>query len=129
MLCVGLYLCGIGILGEEMPMREFFLYHIMQFFMQLEIAAICYAISAFMKKNKLGLGLGIVLLLYAYDLIARVIPDLSDYKIISPFSYANAADILSTGEISVAAALIGTGVLIISMIVAHLVYVNRDLAV
>ena len=70
-----------------------------------------------------------MLLLYAYDLIARVIPDLSDYKIISPFSYANAADILSTGEISVAAALIGTGVLIISMIVAHLVYVNRDLAV
>lgn len=129
MLCVGLYLCGIAILGEEMPMREFFLYHIMQFFMQLEIAAICYVISAFMKKNKLGLGLGIVLLLYAYDLIARVIPDLSDYKIISPFSYANAADILSTGEISVAAALIGTGVLIISMIVAHLVYVNRDLAV
>ncbi len=125
-VCV--YVLAIYILGEEMPMREFFLYHIMQIIMQIEIAGICYGVSAFMKKNKLGIGLGIVLLLYAYDLMARVVPDLSDYKIISPFSYANAADILSKGEISATGFIIGVVLLIISVCIAHIVYKKRDLA-
>lgn len=127
-LCVGLYLLGIAVLGEEMPMKKFLIYHIMQGLMQLELAAVCYAISAFMKKNKLGIGLGIVLLLYAYDLIARVIPDLNDYKAVSPFSFANAADILSSGNIDVAAAVMGAAILIVSLGIAYVVYNKRDLA-
>ena len=128
LLCIGLYLIGIAVLGEEMPMKELFLYHGMQCLMQLEIAAICYAISAFMRKNKLGTGLGIALLFYAFDLIARVIPDLSDYKIISPCSYANAADILSTGKIDETATIIGILVLVISICVSYMAYTKRDLA-
>ena len=96
--------------------------------MQLEIAGICFCMSSFMKKNKLGAGLGIVLLLYGYDLMARVIPDLSDYKIISPFSYANAADILSTGEISVSATVVGVIVLLVGVVLSYAVYTRRDLA-
>lgn len=128
LLCVGIYLLGIAILGEEMPMKEFFVYHLMQLLMQLEIAAICYALSAFMKKNKLGLGLGIVLLLYAYDLIARVVPNISDYKMISPFSYANAADILSKSEISFSAVIIGVAFLLSCLCMSYAVYTKRDLA-
>lgn len=127
-ICVGFYVLGFVILGEEIPAKEFILYHVMQIVMQIEVAAICYSMSAWMKKNKLGLGLGIVLLFYAYDMIARVIPDLSDYKIISPFSYANAADIFSTGEILGGAVLIGVIVLILSVGMAFVVYGKRDLA-
>lgn len=128
LFCVGIYLLGIEILGEEMLLKEFFTYHAMQVIMQLEIAAVCYAISAFMKKNKLGLGLGIVLLLYAYDLIARVIPDLSEYKVVTPFSYANAADIFSSGEIDMAAVSIGAVILVLGILVAFWEYTRRDLA-
>lgn len=127
-LCVGVYLLGIAVLGEEITMKELLLYHILQLVMQLELAAICYAISASAKKNKLGLGLGIVLLLYAYDLIARVIPDLSDYKVISPFSYANAADVLSTGDVLSEALLLGTGILAGCLCISYMVYTKKDLA-
>lgn len=128
LFCVGIYLLGITITGEEMPVKEFFLYHMMQLFLQLEIAALCYAISAFMKKNKPGFGLGVVLLLYAYDLIARVIPDLSDYNAASPYSYANAADLFSAGTIDTTAFLIGAAVLLISLCIAYKVYTQKDLA-
>lgn len=128
LLCTGAYLLGIVLLGEDISMKRLFLYHILQFFMQLELAAICYAISACSKKNKLGLGLGIVLLFYAYDLIARVIPDLSDYKIFSPFSYANAADILSTGTVLAEALLLGVGVLAGCICITYMVYTKKDLA-
>ena len=126
-MCVIVYAIGFIILCEDIPVKEFALYHGMQVLMQIEIAAICYAISAFVKKNKFGLGLGVVLLLYAYDLMARVIPDLSDYKLISPFSYANAADILSTGEVEVIAVLLGVVVLIGCMVMAFHGYIRRDL--
>lgn len=128
LVCVGIYVLGFVVLGEEIPINEFSLYHLMQVVMQVEIAAICFGLSACMKKNKLGVGLGIVLLLYAFDMMARVIPDLSDYKMISPFSYANAADVLSTGEISVSATIIGVAVLVTGVFAAFAVYGKRDLA-
>jgi len=127
LLCVTLYILGFALLGEDLPAKEYFLYHIMLVLMQTELAAICFAISAFMRKNRIGLGLGIVMLFYAYDLIARVIPDLEDYKIISPFSYANAADVLSTGEIPVSAVLLGGTVLIFGTGIAFGVYRAKDL--
>lgn len=126
-ICILFYMIGILIVGESIPTEKYALYHLMQLGMQLEIASVCYAVSAFTKKNKFGIGLGIVLFLYAYDLIARVIPDLSDYKVISPFSYANAADIFSTGEVCQAAAGIGAVVLIFSIVTAFAVYTKRDL--
>ncbi len=128
-LCVCLYLLAILGLGEEMPVNEFVLYHFMQLLMQLELAGLCFALSAFQRKNKPGLALGLVLFLYAYDLMARILPDLSDYKFFSPFSYANAADLLGTGDIYVSAVVLGIIVLAGSVCAAHLVYRKKDLAV
>ncbi|MBQ4284390.1 MAG: ABC transporter permease subunit [Lachnospira sp.] len=128
LVCVIVYVMGIVILGEEMPIKEYCIFHIMQLVMHIEIGVICFGISAFMKRNRMGIGLGIVLFLYAYDLMARVIPDLSDFKVISPFSYANAADIFSTGEVDMTALMIGIIVMVVSAITAYRVYSKRDLA-
>jgi len=127
LVCVVMYEIGFGILGEAISWKEFCLYHMMQIFLHIEVGTVCYCISAFMRKNKLGIGLGIVLLFYAYDMIARVVPDLNDYKVISPFSYANAADILSTGEIEYLAVWIGVIVGGMSLLLARNVYTKRDL--
>ena len=126
-ITVGAYALGIVILGEDIDFDRFLLYHGMQLLMHLEIAGICFGLSAFMKKNKLGLGLGLVMIFYAYDLMARVIPDLSDYKLISPFSYCNAADIFSKGEVEIGALVLGMVVTVISVVVAYVRYGKRDL--
>jgi ABC-2 type transport system permease protein len=128
LICVCIYILGFMVLGEKIPVKNFVLYHFMQLIMQIEIAGICFGLSACMKKNKLGLGLGIVLLLYAYDLIARVIPNMSDYKMLSPFSYANAADVFSKGVVSTPAIVFGMIVLLGSVSIAYIVYTKRDLA-
>ncbi len=127
-ITVGAYTLGIVILGEDIDFQRFFLYHGMQFLMHLEIAGICFGLSAFMRKNKLGLGLGIVMIFYAYDLMARVIPDLSDYKLLSPYAYSNAADIFSTGEVAVSALVLGMIVMVVCVIAAYVRYGKRDLA-
>lgn len=127
-LAVSVYVCGILSLGEEITWKDYSLYHGMLLLLQLEVAAICFAISAFSKKNRLGIGLGVVLVLYGYDMMARVIPDLSDYKLISPYAYANAADIFSTGKTDETALIVGMVILVISFVVAYLCYTRRDLA-
>lgn len=128
LVCVGLYLFGMVILGEEMPMKEFFLFQGMQVVLHLEVATVCYGISAFQKRNKFGIGLGIVLLLYAYDLLARVVPDLEKGQWLSPFSYSNAADILSTGKVKAGAVVFGVAVLAGGFCIAYGRYTKRDLA-
>lgn len=127
-ICVGIYAGGIVLLGENIRFDRFLLYHVMQLLMHFEIVGICFGLSAFMKKNKLGIGLGIVMLFYAYDLMARVLPDLSDYNFISPFSYANAADVFSTGRVEVEALVLGIIVMVAAVVMAYVRYAKRDLA-
>jgi ABC-2 type transport system permease protein len=81
-----------------------------------------------MKRNRFGIGLGIVLMLYAYDLMARIIPDLEDFKSISPFSYANASDIFSGEKPPAIALIIGVIVLTVGVLMSYIVYQKRDLA-
>ena len=128
LLCAGLYLVGIAAVEGGLPQEKFLLYHVMQFFMQAEIAAVCFAVSACMRKNRLGTGLGIVLFLYACDMIGRVVPRLDKIKALSPFSYANAADIFAGGRTDVLAVAIGAVILAAGAGTACIVYARRDLA-
>lgn len=125
---VMVYVLGFIIVGEEIPTEEFVLFHVMQLVMQLQIAIVCFAISAFMKKNKFGIGLGVALLFYAYDMIARVIPDISDSKFLSPYSYANAADILSGVEIYKTGLIVGIVMMVVCLGISYVIYTRRDLA-
>lgn len=129
LLCVTVYFACIHIIGEEMHWKSFFLFHFMQLLMNLEIAAICFCISAVLKKNKPGLGIGIVLVFYAFDLIARALPDLSDLKWISPFSYANAADIFQNASTDLTAVFGGIALGICCLFASYALYEKKDLAV
>ncbi len=128
-ICVLLYLFGISILGENIMWERFFLYHLMQLVMHLQVGSICFCISAYNKKNKIGIGLGLTFFWYVWDLLARVVPALEDYIYLSPFAYANASDIFSTGEIAVGALVIGTVVAVGTFIGALFIYNRKDLSV
>ena len=67
--------------------------------------------------------------MYVWDLLARVVPALEDYLYLSPFAYANASDIFSTGEAEKIAILAGVVVVMITYVVAVFVYNRKDLVV
>ena len=83
-VCTILYIIGFTALGEELPATEFFTFMGMQLLMNFEIAAICFAISSISGKNRMGLGIGIAMICYFYDIIGRVVPDLKDYLFVGP---------------------------------------------
>ena len=128
LICASLYVCGFAALGEELPVKEFITYMGMQCLMGFEIAGICFAISSIFSKTKTGLALGTALMMYAYDIIGRVVPDVRDYLFIGPFSYSNASDIFSNADIPAKAIVFGIALAAASAVFAFVYYDKRDLA-
>ncbi len=127
-ICAVLYVCGFVYLGEDVPTQEFTAFMLRQFLMNIETAAICFGISAFSGKSKMGMGLGIVLLCYVYDLMGRVVPDLKDYLFIGPYSYANASEIFSGIEVEAPALVTAAIVTACCVAMAFIIFNKRDLA-
>ncbi len=127
-ICGLLYAIGFKAVGEELPAKDFVLFMWRQLLMNIEIAGVCFGVSAFTGKNQIGLGIGIAMMCYAYDLIGRVVPDMKDYLILGPYSYANASEIFSGKEISAAAFGIAAAVTLAGVVFAFVCYNRRDLA-
>jgi ABC-2 type transport system permease protein len=93
--------------GEEILWKKFFLIHLAMLLLQLEIAGICFGISAFLRRGGAGLGLGIAVGFYAMNLIANITESARFLKTLTPFGYCEGADLLS--EASLDWAKIGVG--------------------
>lgn len=125
--CALLYQIGFMVVGEGGMDQDYIIYLLSQLMMNVEIASVCFVLSAVSKKNKMGIGIGFAMIMYVYDLMARVVPDLENYKIITPFSYANATDIF-LNETEMTAYVLGAAIIVITAIAAGYIYTRRDLA-
>ena len=125
--CVVLYVLGFVMMGETVEGKEMALYHLAAFLMQLEVGTVCFFLSACVKKNIMGAGLGLTLVLFAADMMCRIVPAIEDLKYITPFYYANAADIFTDGAINGVMAVVGLGVLAASYAAAAWVYCRKDI--
>ncbi len=126
--CVAMYLLGFLLMGEEINGKEMALFHAAQILMQLEIGTVCFLISAFAKRNQIGAGLGIAVLLFSMDMMCRIIPALEGLKYVTPFYYANAADIFADGKADGVMLGIGAGVTVAAFAVALVRYRGKDIA-
>lgn len=123
-----LYLAAFGMMGEQIGIGEIMLYHLSTILMQIEIGSICFMISAFTKRTILGVGLGITILAFALDMMCRILPAIENVKYVTPFYYANAADIFSMGKIDEVKIGIGVGITLISCMITGKKYCGKDLS-
>ncbi len=123
-----LMVLGFAFIGEDVDVKGFILFHLASFLMCIKISCICFALSSFSKKAALGSGLSVALLLYFADLMAKIIEDTKFLRYITPFSYADAADIIATGSIHSDYLIPGIIITIASTITGFIVYMKKDLA-
>lgn len=128
MVCVAMYLLGFILMKEDISGKEMAVYHFAQVFMQIEIGTIGFAISAFTKKNLMGAGLGMAILMFAMDMMCRIIPAIENLKYITPFYYSNGADIFTSGKIDAAMLGVGAGITVAAIVAAWIKYQRKDLA-
>ena len=79
-------------IGEEIMWKEISLIHLAFFLVQLELAGICFGISAFIRKSGIGIGLGIATVMYFLNIVANISESAEFLKYITPFGYAESAD-------------------------------------
>lgn len=128
LVCTGLYMLGFAVLGEEIMMKEMLLFHALQLLMQAEIGTICFLLSSFSRKNLIGAGLGIAILLFGADMMCRIIPAIENLKYVTPFYYANGADIFTNGTAEGKLSAVGAVVIAAAFSAAFIQYRRKDLA-
>ena len=118
---------SIAAVGEDIPWKEISLMHLAYYLLQLELAGICFGISAFLRKGSAGAGLGIAAMMYFLNLIANI-ADVADFlKYITPFGYCEGADIVSNGSLDMTLVSVGAVMGIIGVLLAYLHYTKKDI--
>ena len=85
---------SIAIIGETVPWQEITLMHTAYLLLQLELAGVCFGVSAFLRRGSIGTGLGIAVIMYFLNIIANLTESAEFLKYITPFGYADGAEIV-----------------------------------
>ena len=118
---------AIAAVGEEIPWKEISLMHLAYDQLHVELAGICFGISAFLRKGSAGVGLGIAAMMYFLNLIANIADVAEFLKYITPFGYCEGADIVANGRLDGAMVAIGVVMGIGGIVIAYLKYTKKDI--
>ena len=122
----GISLVSMAAVGEKIPWREMNLLHLAYCFLQLEIAGICFGISAFLRKGGLAVGLGFAGLMYLLNILANITESVKFLKYLTPFGYCDGAEIVAKGLDGPKLA-IGLTLGVLGVIAAFLHYCRKDI--
>ena len=92
------FACGAGgilFIGEAVNWDDLLRYHGALLLMQLEIGALCFGLSALLRRGGLGLGMGLAALLYFAGILINLDSGLSWLRFVTPYYYADAARIFA----------------------------------
>ena len=118
---------SIALIGEAVPFKEITLLHTAYLLLQIELAGICFGISAFLHRGTLGVGLGTAIMMYFLNLIANISDSAEFLKYITPFGYANGADIAANACLDTGLIMLGMLYAVVGIAAAYLKYSKKDI--
>lgn len=124
----GLSVGAMILIGEDIPWKEISLLHLAYLILQIELACICYGISAFLHRGSIGIGLGIAITFYFLNLIANITEKAEFLKYLTPFGYTEGADIVADGSLNITYVLIGIVFAIVGISAAYWRYGKKDIS-
>lgn len=125
---VGVSLVSAAAIGEELQMKEFLLLHLAYLFMQLEIACLCFGVSAFIRRGSIGIGLGLALAFYFMNIVCNISESAEFLRFITPYAYAEASNIISDGKLETGLIAVGAGFAVVGAAVGYVRYLKKDIA-
>ena len=127
LIIYGISLGSIAAIGESVPWKELNLLHLAYFLLQAELAGICFGISAFVRRGSAGIGLGIAAGMYFLNLVANIAQAAEFLKYVTPFGYAEGADIIEKGCLDGTLVAIGLAFGAIGIGAAYGTYCRKDI--
>lgn len=123
----GLSLLSLRLIGEEIPWKELLLMHSAYYLLQLELAGVCFGISAFLRRGSSGIGMGLAAGMYFLNLIANMTRRAGFLKYITPFGYCDGADMIADGRLNAGLIAIGMLFACIGVTAAYWRYCRKDI--
>ncbi len=127
LLVFALPTASIALIGEKIPWKEICLLHLANFLAQIELACICFGVSAFLRRSGLGIGLGIATVLYFLNILSNISQQADFLKYFTPFGYTEGADILTSGHLDGEKILLGMGLALVGVCAAYWKYCGKDI--
>lgn len=118
---------SVAAIGQEIPWKELSLLHLSCFLVQVELEGICFGVSAFLRRNGMGIGMGITISMYFLNILANLSKGVKFLKYITPFGFAEGADVISDGKLNAAYVAIGLCFTLIGIAVAFWNYQRKDI--
>ena len=118
---------SVLIIGEEADIKTLALLFLSFFLMQLEVAAVTFGISAFLRRGSLGIGLGLAAVFYFMNIVANLIDETKFLKYITPFGYTESADIIADGALNGGYLAVGMALAALGIILAFWKYGKKDI--
>ena len=127
LIIFGLAAGAIAAIGETVPWKLLVLLHLAYFFMQLELAGICFGVSAFIRKGGVGIGIGIAAFMYFLNIIANLTRDVEFLKYVTPYGYCDGGDIANDGNLDWLKVTVGLALGIAGIAAAYWQYRRKDI--
>lgn len=127
LVCLGLSAVAVAVIGEPLPWKEFGLLHLAYFLLQLSLAGVCFGLSSLLRRGSLGAGLGLAAMLYFLNLIANIAEGAKFLKYLSPFAFAEGADIVANGRLDAVLLSLGMAYAAVGIAAAYGIYGRKDI--
>ncbi|MBP3321518.1 MAG: ABC transporter permease subunit [Clostridia bacterium] len=115
------------LINAECSVGKLALLFLAHFLLQLEIAAVTFAISAFLRGNGIFIGIGLSLLLYFLNLLSNLLEELRFLRYLTPFSYTDSGYIFKESALEVKYLIVGIILMILAVILAYRRYTTKDI--
>lgn len=119
---------SIALIGEAVPWQEITLMHTAYLILQLELAGICFGVSAFLRRGSIGTGLGIAVMMYFLNIIANLTESAEFLKYITPFGYADGAEIVRNVSLDMNMTAIGLLFAVVGISAGFIKYCRKDIS-
>ncbi len=112
----------------EVKWGELLLLFLANFIMQLEIAAICFAISAFLRGNGIGIALGVSVLFYFLNILSNITEEVEFLKFITPYGYTDGSFIVNNCKLEIKYLAVGLSVTALAIALSYIKYTKKDIS-
>ena len=131
-LILNLTVAAAGVLasfaiGQSIDGKQTFLVFFGYTLMQVEVACIMFGISAFLRGNGIGIGLGAAFVLYFMNILANLSDNLEFLRYITPFSYADGTSIVSSNKLEIKYLIPGIVFTAAGIVAAFIKYNKKDI--
>lgn len=116
-----------AVIGEDPEWGKLALIFLAYFLLDLEVAFICFGLSAFLRRGGFAVSLGITMAFYFMNILANITDEIEFLKYITPYGYTDSGYIINNGALDIKYMWIGLLLAAAGIITAYTVYTKKDI--